>query len=297
MTGVPTICVIVPSLGLAKRAEGVRRALASIRAQQRVRAVAIVVINGDRFDHALVRELRSETNVRVLLREPADLPQALCAGRASVDSEWFAELDDDDLLMPDALFTRLAEARAHLECDAVISNGVVIEGGQRRAHVQSWDEMRQDPLRALAKLSWLRPGAGLFRSATVGVEMMAGMPHYLEWTWLAARLALAHRLRFLDRQTFVYNADTLDSLWKSTACRVGLPVAIDALLMLDLPPEVRRAFERRRTVACNVASQACLHDGAVAQAWRWHVQALRQPGGWRYLLGTRRFLRAPFLPR
>lgn len=297
MSGDPTICVIVPSLALATRAPRLRRALASIRAQRRVRTVAVVVVNGDRFEHALVRELQAAPDVRLLLREPADLPQALVAGRSCVDTEWFAELDDDDELMPDALCSRLAEARAHSGCAAVISNGIVVESGQRTPHTSSWDEVRANPLAALAHFGWLRPGAGLFRSDAVNVPMMAGMPRYLEWTWLAARLALAHPLRFLDGPSFVYDADTPDSLWKSTACRLGLPDALAALLALELPPDVRRAVERRRTVACSVAALTCLQEGAIAQAWRWHLRALRQPGGWRYLLGTRRFLRAPLRSR
>jgi hypothetical protein len=296
MTEGTTICVIMPSLALPERAASLRAAIESVRVQHGVRALPLVVVNGDRFDRALVSELRSLDGVRLIFRERADLPGALCAGREHVHSRWFAELDDDDLLLPGALHMRLEAARARPDCDAIVSNGYVVEHGVRTAHVASWDAVRSDPLRALVRAAWLRPGAGLFRSEAVTPEMMQRMPRYLEWTFIALQLARRGRLRFIDAKTFQYNADTPDSLSKSRAYVLGHAAAIDALLRVEMPSDVRKAFIRRRTAACNVAAQTCLRDGALGEAWRWHLRTLVNPGGWRYVPGTRRFL-LRLLPR
>ena len=295
MTSAASICVIMPTLALPERASMLRDAVASVRTQRGVRVKILLVVNGNRFDVGLVRSFENSADVQLVRLALADLPAALRAGREHVDSEWFAELDDDDLLLPDTLTTRLEAAQVSADCDAVVSNGIVVEGGQRRLHVVSWKDVKQDPLRALMQTNWLRPGAGLFRTAAVTAEMLHGMPHHLEWTYLALRLALVCRLRFLEQPGFIYHGDTVDSQSKSRDYLLDQPHAIDSLLALDLPGDVRRSFDRRRTAACNAASRAHLRDRALGEAWRWHLQTLRNRGGWRYLPGTRRLLWALML--
>jgi glycosyltransferase involved in cell wall biosynthesis len=280
----------MPTLARRERAANLRAAVASVRAQRDVHVDIILVVNGDRFDPELVGTFQGTKDIRVIWLARADLPAALLAGRQCVDTEWFAELDDDDLLLPDALIARLKASQGSSDCDAVVSNGIIVDHQQTRLHAATWSEVERDPLRALMQSNWLQPCAGLYRSAAVTADIVSGMPRYLEWTYLAMRLALASRLRFIQHQGFIYHADTAGSLSKSPEYLLEQPAAIDALLALGLPKDVRHCFERRRTVACNAVAQTHFQNGAFRDAWNWHLQTLRSPGGWRYLLFARRFL-------
>jgi hypothetical protein len=97
------ITVFIPTLATAERARHLRKALDSVRAQRQAEARIVVIVNGDAFDPDLLHELERNTEVGVLRRPVADFPASLRAGRAVVESPFFAELDDDDELLPDAL--------------------------------------------------------------------------------------------------------------------------------------------------------------------------------------------------
>jgi glycosyltransferase involved in cell wall biosynthesis len=95
-----TISVIIPTKVNPARRALLKRAIESVLAQEDVRVVPIVVINGSERDPELTSEIIADRRFRVVTLENADLPAALRTGREMVDTRWFAELDDDDLLMP-----------------------------------------------------------------------------------------------------------------------------------------------------------------------------------------------------
>jgi hypothetical protein len=138
--------------------------------------------------------------------------------------------------------------------------------------------------------TWLAPGAGLFRTESVGPELLEGMPPFLEWTYLALRLAAERRVAFLDEATFVHHPGRRDSLWRSADCTRALPAALDRLLARELPAPLRRAFAVRRVHALHAASDEALGRGALGPAWAAHLRSLGGPGGWRYLPYTGRLL-------
>jgi glycosyltransferase involved in cell wall biosynthesis len=285
------VSVIIPTLALRERASYLRRALDSVFAQDGVRVVPIVVVNGQHRDTALTRELHRVPGVRIVVLEQADLPVALRTGRERVDTPWFAELDDDDELLPDALAIRLGALRERPEYDAVVTDGFVRGSRGDAPHfTHEPAQIMSDPLRALTRANWLSPGAALFRTRTVGVPLFHGMPRYLEWTYLAIRLATSCRLLFLEQPTFVYHTDTPASVSGSREYALGLPAAIERVLELDVPADVRWCYESRLAQACHAAAGLQLREGNARAAWRWHLRSLRARRGWRYLPFTRELL-------
>lgn len=140
----------MPTLARPQRADTLRAAIASVVSQAGVRAVPLVVVNGDQFDPSLVEELSRRADLRVARVGPADLPGALRAGRDLVDARWFCELDDDDLLLPGTLAERLALIDGHPKFDVVVSNGIVRGHAGDHLLLDGVDRLAADPLSALA---------------------------------------------------------------------------------------------------------------------------------------------------
>jgi hypothetical protein len=290
--GGPAVSVIMPTRAARERADSLRRAIGSALAQEEVRARPIVVVNGPDADPDLCGELAADARLRVIRLTPADLPAAFRAGRAAVDAPWFTTLDDDDLFLPGALAERIAALRAAPDHQAVVTNGIRRGQAGDVLQVLDPDAVRRDPVRALLRRHWLLPGSYLCRSDQVGAELFAGMPKFLENTYLALRLALDYRFLFLDRPTVVRHLDTPRSESKSRPYLVGQIEALRRLLELALPADVRREFERRVADVCHDVSGDFLRQGAVAAAWGWHWRSLRERSGWRYLPYTRWLVRA-----
>jgi glycosyltransferase involved in cell wall biosynthesis len=280
----------MPTLARARRADALRAAIAGVVSQVGVRAIPLVVVNGDERDRALVEELARRRDIRLMSLVDADLPAALRAGRERVDTNWFCELDDDDLLLPGTLAAQLARMRAEPECDVVVCNGVIRDHAGDRPLLSDLRQLERDPLGSLARISWLSPGGALFRTASVPAQMFDDIPRFLEWTALALRLARRCRVAFIAHAGFVHHLDTPDSLWFSRECALGLPHAIRRLLEDALPRELQRALERRFGHACHAAARAELQQRQRRAAWRWHLQALGSRDGWRFLPFTRRLL-------
>ncbi len=283
MSQLPAVSVIVPTRGLRERHGLLHQALQSVLSQEGVAAVPILVINGPERDPDLTRELQNDRRLRVIVLEDASLPAALLAGRRIVDTPWFAELDDDDLLLPRALADRVEALAANPECDAIVSNGLMRASTGDTLSMRDTSFIRHDPLRALAHGNWLLPGSYLCRTETVGPELFEGMPRYLECTYMAIRLATEYRLQFLDRPTVVWRMDTPRSESKSRAYVLGQATAIRRLLELNLPPDMRiRLRHRIADASCDIA-KLYLRERNLGPAWHWYFGTLRQAGGWRYL--------------
>ncbi len=283
------VTVIMPTLAKAERANPLRAALASVLSQRGVRPVPLIVVNGTERDTSLVRKLERTPGVRLIRREEAHLGDAIHAGRTAVDTRWFAELDDDDLLLPGALSLRLQCLVDSPSAGAVVSNGWTQRGHVRQPAIASVAEVAVDPMAALANGTWLLPGAALFRTDAVGGELFRQLPRYLEWTCLALRLARGPGIEFLDEMTFVHHEARPDGLWESPECVLGRPRAIRELLMEDIPVPLRKVFLRRLSAACNSAAIVERDRRRWVRAWHWHLRCLAG-GGWRYLTYTRKLL-------
>jgi hypothetical protein len=259
-------------------------------AQQAVHVVPLVIINGSRKDRALTEECRADRRLRVATLEDADLPAALRAGREMVDTPWFTELDDDDILLPEALSLRVRALKEQPEFDAVVTNGFTRDTAGDRLHINDFFSVARDPTRALLQANWLLPGSWLCRTDRVAADIFDGMPRFLECTYLALRLVIHHRTRFLDNPTVVYCVDTPLSESNSLDYRLGQPAGLRRLLDLDLPHDVRAQFRTRLRRACHANAEFYLGERSLTKAWHWHLESLQESGGWRYLPYTGRLL-------
>jgi glycosyltransferase involved in cell wall biosynthesis len=277
----PEVAVIMPTLGSPERAPLLRRALHSVLSQDGVRPVPVVVLNGPGIDAALLEDMRADSRVRPLVLERADLPAALLAGRKRVQEPWFAELDDDDELVPGALALRVRALESRPECGAVVTNGIRRGSNGDSVHLSDVQAVAADPLRSLFSKNWLLPGSWLCRTDAVSDSVFAGMPSYLECTYLAVRFASVTQLAFLAEPTVVYHEDTPLSESKTPNYVLGQEAAFRRILELELPPDVRRLFELRLAPASWAAATVLAEGGDPRGAWARRLGALSYPGGWR----------------
>jgi len=290
-----TISVIVPTKATPARRTLLKRAIDSLLVQEDVRVVPIVVINGPERDAELTSEIAADRRFRVATLEQADLPTALCTGRKMVDTVWFAELDDDDVLMPRALITRIEALNKQPEFDMVVTNGVRRDfNGDKLHFVCDASIIEVDPLRAMLRQNWLLPGSWLCRTDVVGIELFTAIPRFRECTYLALQFATRCRIKFLDCPTVVYHADTPQSESKSREYTLGGANATRHLLELDLPPDVRDHLRMRLGDACSANANYYLQEKDFRAAWAWYRQSLQEPRGWRRLFFARRFAYAFF---
>lgn len=292
MADCPSVDVIIPTLALARRADLIKTALKSVLSQEYVKPRAIVVANGPKRDPSLLRELETMPGIRLIEVLEPGIPGALQAGRAAVASDWFAALDDDDILLPGALRKRINILRERPSCETVVTNGFRQNAGKRVRHVKDLAAVQRDPLDALSQGNWLLPGAWLCRSAAIDAPFFEGMPRYLENTYLAIQFSLRGSLHFLQEPTVVWNMDTPGSESKSREYALGLAEALEQLLALPLPARTRRRLRRASSEARHSKAALQLQDGAYADAWRSHLKSLAAPSGWRYLPFGLRILRA-----
>ncbi len=285
-----TVSVIVPTRAIARRRSLTWRAINSILEQADICAIPTIIVNGPDRDRELTRELVADRRLRVHVLEEAGLANALQVGRRVVDSPWFAELDDDDLLMPGALASRvkaLVESDAH---DCVVTNGYRRSEGRDTLSVPDMDAVARDPIETFWDRNWLLPGSYLCRSDRVASDVFDGMPKALECTFIALRLATSYRIKFLEQPTVIWNEDTPDSLSKSRGYMLSLAEAHERLLTLDLPSHARRKIRERIASEYHSASDLYFQEGDQREAWRWHLRSLVRRGGHRYLAYTRRLL-------
>lgn len=285
------VSVIVPTQARRERGQILLRAIDSIVSQAGAAAVPIIVINGAERDPEIVAALGRRTDLRLATLEAGDLSAALRLGRSLVDTPYFAALDDDDFLLPNAFARQLEAMWAEPRADVVVANGIVLDPKERLA-IRDIAAVSADPLRALVESNWLAPGAALFRTDRVPARLFDRLPRYLEWTYLAIQLTALCRLHFISHAVYVHNVGTPFSLWASRECALFLPAAITRILELDLPADIRAAFERKLAAACHHAADSELRAGQLGSALRWHLRSLIRHRDWRRLPFGRKFIAA-----
>ncbi len=289
------VTVVIPSTAIPERFELLRRALHSVREQQGVSATALVVLNGTQYTAESARALRAEPNVQVCVRTERDLPAALRAGRDLVQTPWFTALDDDDLLLPHALATRLAVFEAYPELDIVVTNGLLRHNGRDVLNMPARLHIGRDPLRALVHHNWFLPGCWLARTNRVLPDLFEGMPRYRECTFLALRMAAHYKLRWIDAPTVVRYVDSPHAESKTREYVLGQEDALRALAALELPEYLQRSLRRRITAAMHESADLLWTEGNLDDAWRQHWASLRAYRGLRYLPFTWRLLATTLL--
>jgi hypothetical protein len=286
------VTIIVPTRAFRERADYLSAAIRSVVSQCGVRAVPLVVLNGQRGCRHLERSLRADRRIRLLELEEAGLPAALRAGREAVDTPFFATLDDDDVLVPGGIALRVSALEAHPDRSVVVSNGIVRDGDTQRVHLTAHEAVEADPLRAMLRANWLLPGSWLARSDEVQADIFEGMPANLECTFLALRFAVEYRMLWLREPTVIYHAGTPGAQTLARDFVIGQAAGLEHIMRLPLPEDVRRVYRDRVGESFHEAAHNDLQLGAMTDAWRWHLASLGSPGGLRYLSFTRHLLLA-----
>jgi len=284
--------IIIPTMASSRRADLLRRAINSVTGDSATKAIPIVVANGDDFDSAVLDGLKADRSIRFFYREEANQKAAIELGRREVETPFFGFLDDDDEYLPGALSARLAPMLVDPSVDAVVTNGYRMAGDQREEVIPDADAVTADPAGALMESNWLSSCGGLYRADSIGAEYFDPDIRYLEWTWLAFRLALERRLVFLPDATFVVN-DTPSSLSKSAEYEDAIPEVLARMLAMEMPTRLRRKVRAKLSAALHDRSTYFLRCGEMADAWRHHARSLNAPSALlRYGLFTRHLIRA-----
>jgi glycosyltransferase involved in cell wall biosynthesis len=278
----PTVTVVIPTTCEAGRTESLTRAVGSVLSQGGVTVDLLVVVNGVRYEGTLRRALESDPKLRVAYREQASLPGAIEWSRTLVRGKAFAFLDDDDEYLPGALTTRWEELQCAPNAAAVVTNGYRRRGDKDVLCLAGIDEIRRNPLRSIVRANWLASCGGLYSTDRVSRDLFSSLPKYYEWTVAGFRLALNHRIAFLDIPTYrVY--ETAGSLSRSSEYVVKGFEVVEGMMRHRLPRDVRQALRRKRSEFAHSLVEHFRGLGDTRNAWKFHLISLTGPTGWRYL--------------
>jgi hypothetical protein len=264
------------------------RAVASVVGQQGVRARAIVVAVGSARDPVIETAL-DEPVVVHRVADAASPGRALSLARRLVEAPFYAFLDDDDELLPNALSTRL-QCLVDEHADAVVTTGYWISTETKRIHIPDIGRHQDDLLSGIIERCWLASCGGLFRTSSVSARHFDDLPDLCEWTCVAFRLALARaKLRLLDVPTYnVY--DTAGSLSKSDAFEDATLRLLAAMRAERLPSSVREKLERKYRAALHDAAERYRRARNLRKAWHCHLRSIKPPHTLRYGAYTRKLL-------
>ena len=284
------ITVIIPTLCEAARRDSLLRAIDSLLGQSVAPAKIIIVVDGDLFDQILLEELQQRPDLEVCYQPEANVGAARHAALQLVDTEFFCFLDDDDEYLPDALSILLAVMTGEPEVDVAVSNGYKIVGGEEILVCANMPAIERDPIGSLAQYAWLTSCAGLYRTQSIGSEFFGAESRYLEWTYLAFRLALTKRIAFVQEPTYRIH-DTPGSISKSEAYRRAGPEVLKEMLGFETSPTIRRALRLKYVDALHALSDHHRNSGEMGLAWAYHIRSLGVPTGFlRYLAYTRKLM-------
>ena len=286
-----SITIIIPTLCEAARRDALLRAIASIQAAGAAPVRILVVVNGQRFDAGLLAALRARGDIDVLQIAEGSATRAQLAGRKAVATAFFSFLDDDDEYLPGALDLRLDLLRAHPQADVAVTNGYLTHGGSDELLYSRLDKVGADPLAELFQQNWLASCNNLMRSASVTVAHFEAALPYMEWTWLAFRLALEGKRPVVSNvPTFRYH-NTPGSLSKSASYLSSRVALYEHMLALAPPAAIRTTLKRRLCSAWHEISVAEQQDGRRRAALHAHLMSMsRHWSGLKFLPFSRHLL-------
>lgn len=286
-----SIDVIVRTLGDAPRSGVLFRALDSIQGQKGITTRPIVVVNGDKFERTTITALQNRPGILLHQEQQASMKVARAAGRALVTAPFFAYLDDDDELIVDSLLEPMSWLDSHPDCDVLICNGYFVKAGGVCTESTNLATHVSDPATGLLKECWLSPGACVFRTASVPVDILSADWTNMEWTQLAFELCAARkRLHFMDVPTVRYY-DTPGSTSKQIQHHEA-EVRLLRLVQRDarLDPDVRLQANRKYLRVLHDLSMKYWRVGQFGRAWRCHLMSLQFPYTLKYLPFSRKLL-------
>lgn len=262
-----SILVIIPTLATTERGEFLYRAIDSVLSQRDVKAIPLVIANGPNCDPNILDSLRHNNKILFAYIDEASIPGALLAGCDIVDTSFYSELDDDDIFLPDALKIRLNIMQHKPETDVVITSGFISNGEKKIINIDDFSDFQSNPLQMLLKTNWLLPGSALFRTETITRDLFLGMPKFLEWTYLAVRLSSSKKISFVNTPTLIHYTHHYFSIWNSKQCLINRPNALEQILKLELPKEIKHNFKKHLAAANYRVIRICLKDHEYRFVW------------------------------
>lgn len=283
------VSVIIPTCANEPRAPFLRRALRSLLRGQDGLVLPVVAVNGPSHLPEVLDELRRRRDIRCIYVEEAGTTGARLAARRVVDTEFFGMLDDDDEYLPGGAKAQVGPLLEDPSIDAVVTNGYRRENGEDALNFSAFSTFARDPLGSLMKWPWVNSGGLLCRSETVSSSYFE-VPHSMELTYMAMKLALTRKLRFLDTLTYRWHRDAPEQLSRSKHYMEGVPNGISRMMALNPPARVKRLLARKYAASLHALSEWERMDGNYRAAWRYHLRSLRSYYGIKYLPYTRRLV-------
>ncbi len=292
----PRVEILIVTLCQAERSETLKRAIETTLEQDGVAASLIIAVNGERYDPALLEELRQMPGVRVLYQEEASIFLARRLARENVTAPYFGFLDDDDYLLPGALRSRIQRLASDAAADVVVSNGFLREPGGESLLLSDVADLQADLLAQLIRRNWLATASALFRSSSVSPDFFDVTIRSNDMTFLAFRLALERKVVFLDHPTYrkTYSADSisLTDNWNLQSL-----ATLEKMLEFEVPPPIRTALRRKCTATAHDIAEIHRRRGNIRSAWRYHLRSISSYWGlMRYFLYGRKLI-VPLLRR
>lgn len=288
----PNVTAIIPTTCCTARRDSLIRAIHSLLDASVCPPVILVVVNGSIVDEKVFSALEEIPDIRILRLAEGSAPLALLAGRRIVETPYFCFLDDDDEYLPGAIDQRLQAMEATPPADLVVSNGWRCSDGGQEIAFDRLPEIQEDPLAALFRYNWLASCGGLYRTGSIGVEYFEEPHPYMEWTWLAFRLANAGlRIRVLNQPGFAIH-DTPGSASKSEAYLMSQVSLVQKMIAANRRRDLSKVLSKKLADAHHDVSDNRLGAGRLAEAWNNHLASLSLPTGLRYTSYTARLLLA-----
>lgn len=282
--------VIVCTMAETQRKASLLHALDSARAASAQPVQLVVVVNGQRRDPEVVQALQGMADVVLVSLHQASLPAARLAGRLAVTTPFYCCLDDDDELLPGSIDLRLPPFLADPTVDIVVSNGYVCKDGSDTLAYRHLDKIAAAPLHALFRENWLASCGALFRTNSVDSSYFDDPLPYVEWTWLAFRLAQDGKtVATVDQPTFRVH-DTLGSASKTPQYGDTLETLHQKMLDSAPPADIARLVRQRIGARLHIKAEQLWRSGQLPGAWLAHLRSLAHPGGLRYLAFSRHLL-------
>ncbi|WP_423822289.1 hypothetical protein V5738_18375 [Salinisphaera sp. SPP-AMP-43] len=289
--GGPRVDIVVRTMADDQRAASLFRALDTIQDQRGVWARPIVMVNGDRRSPAVMARLLRRAGIVWRVMDAPDPANALVQGVRRVEAPFYMVLDDDDELLPDALHGLIPATPSADRWDVLITNRYCHSDGVIQIETADLEAQAADPMNSLLDDNWLAPGRAVFRTATVTAALIDVGQFNQEWTHIAMRL-VRHglRLQFRDVPSALCH-DTEGSASKSDLCRqneIHFWNTIGAEITMDRPLRRRIATKRANLLHSMAVRRA--QGGQPWAAWHYHLQSLRPPHFFKYILYTRKLL-------
>lgn len=284
------ITAIVPTLANKARATQIRRCVESIRCSSANPIKIIVVVNGDHYDPDVCAWLQSQADIRFEKIPTPSSPLAVLHARQLVETPYFSTLDDDDEYLPGSSDIKLSALQAQADAHLVVSNSYRHESGTDSLLFEGFSSVSTDPLSGLFRISWLNSGNALYRTDSVPSRYFENAHPFVEWTWLAYRLALdGKKIVALDTPCVRINV-TPGSLSKSDAYRMAHLGLFERMLAMQPPAPVAQLIRFRMRDAWHDHSTRALERGERREALRSHLKSLCMPGGLRYWTYSRHLI-------